>query len=115
MPSIEEIDSHQLSAWMEADPEGFLLVDVRSPAEMAQGVLPNAEPVPMHLVPVRMGEWRNQPKIVFYCRSGARSAQVCAFLQQQGFSQVFNLRAGIIDWYRQGYAIEAPQLTRMAS
>ena len=54
MPSIEEIDSHQLSAWMEADPEGFLLVDVRSPAEMAQGVLPNAEPVPMHLVPVRM-------------------------------------------------------------
>ena len=115
MSYIEEIDSHQLSAWMEADPEGFLLVDVRSPAEMAQGILPDAEPVPMHLVPVRMGEWRNQTKIVFYCRSGARSAQVCAFLQQQGFSQVFNLRAGIIDWYRQGYAIEAPKLTRMAS
>jgi len=115
MSYIEEIDSHQLSAWMEADPEGLLLVDVRSPAEMAQGVLPNAEPVPMYLVPVRMGEWRDQPKIVFYCRSGARSARVCAFLQQQGFNQVFNLRAGIIDWYRQGYAIEAPQLTRMAS
>ena len=44
MSYIEEIDSHQLSAWMESDPEGFLLVDVRSPAEMAQGVLPNAEP-----------------------------------------------------------------------
>jgi rhodanese-related sulfurtransferase len=110
MPSIEEIDSHQLSAWMEADPEGFLLVDVRSPAEMAQGVLPNAERVPMHLVPVRMGEWRNQTKIVFYCRSGARSAQVCVFLQQQGFSQVFNLGAGIIDWYRQGTRLKRPGL-----
>jgi len=29
------------------------------------------------------------------------------FLQQQGFGQVINLRAGIIDWFRQGYSIEA--------
>ena len=113
MDNIKEIDSHQLAAWLEVDPESFLLIDVRSPAEIAQGVLPNAEPVPMQLVPVRMEEWRNQPKIVFYCRSGARSAQVCAFLQQQGISQVINLRAGFIDWFRQGYAIEAPGLTRM--
>ena len=83
------------------------MVDVRSPVEMVQGVLPNAESVPVHLVPVRMEEWRNPLKIVFYCRNGARSAQVCVFLQQQGFGQVINLRAGIIDWFRQGYAIEA--------
>ncbi|MGB5298241.1 MAG: hypothetical protein WBN08_16025 [Thiogranum sp.] len=42
------------------------MVDVRSPVEMAQGVLPNAESVPVHLVPVRMEEWRNPLKIVFY-------------------------------------------------
>ena len=90
------------------------MVDVRSPVEMAQGVLPNAESVPVHLVPVRMEVWRNPLRIVFYCRNGARSAQVCAFLRQQGFGQVINLRAGIIGLFRQGYAIEAPGLALMA-
>ena len=47
-------------------PRVFFMVDVRSPVEMAQGVLPNAESVPVHLVPVRMEEWRNPLKIVFY-------------------------------------------------
>jgi rhodanese-related sulfurtransferase len=77
--------------------------------------LPNAETEPVHLVPVRRKEWCHQRKIVFYCRSGARSAQVCAFLQQQGFSLVINLRAGIIGWYRQGYAIETLESTSLAS
>lgn len=114
MAYVEEIDSHQLAAWLEEDPAGVLLVDVRSWAEMAQGVLPHAETVPMHLVPVRMEEWRNQARIVFYCRTGARSGQVCAYLQQQGIDQVVNLRGGIVDWYRQGYAIEPLEQGRLA-
>ena len=98
MLHIEEIDVHQLASMMQAEPEGFSLVDVRSPAEMAQGVLPNAEPVPMHLVPLKMEEWRNkQHKVVFYCRTGARSGQVCSYLQQQGVAEVINLRGGIVD------------------
>ena len=69
MSYIDEIDAHQLASMMQAEPEGFSLVDVRSPAEMAQGVLPNAEPVAMHLVPLKLEEWRNkQQKVVFYCR-----------------------------------------------
>jgi rhodanese-related sulfurtransferase len=37
------------------------------------------------------------------CRSGARSAQACMFLQQQGFSNVFNLRGGMIAWVQGGF------------
>jgi rhodanese-related sulfurtransferase len=115
MLHIEEIDVHQLASMMQAEPEGFSLVDVRSPAEMAQGVLPNAEPVPMHLVPLKMEEWRNkQHKVVFYCRTGARSGQVCSYLQQQGVAEVINLRGGIVDWHRQGYAVETPEPSRLA-
>ncbi len=113
MSYVEEIDSHQLAALLEEDPSGVLVVDVRSWTEMAQGVLPNAETVPMHLVPIRVEEWRSQPRIVFYCRTGARSGQVCAYLQQQGLGQVVNLRGGIIDWYRQGYAIEPLEQRRL--
>ncbi len=114
MSAIQEIDAPQLAALLESGPADVLLVDVRSMAEMAEGMLPNAAAVPMHLVPTRLDEWRDQEKIVFYCRTGARSAQVCAFLQQQGISQVINLRGGIVDWHRRGQAIERPEISRLA-
>jgi len=108
MYGIKQIDVPQLLNWMETDTESFLLVDVRSSNEMAYGMLPNAVAMPMHLVPMRMDELKKASKVVFYCQTGARSGQVCAFLQQHGFEQVFNLAGGIVDWQRRGYANEAP-------
>ena len=115
MLNIQEIDSQQLTALLEDGPEDLLLVDVRTPAEMAQGMLPGAQAVPMHLVPLRLDQWRNQKKIVVYCRTGARSAQVCAFLQQHGIDRAINLRGGIVDWYRRGLPIETPSAASLAS
>ena len=114
MSGIQEIDSHQLANWMQNDPESFLLVDVRNANEMSQGMLPAAQPLPMHLIPLKLDELRGKEKIVFYCRTGARSGQVCAFLQQQGVQQVLNLRGGIVDWFRHGLPIEAPQAPAFA-
>lgn len=114
MPGIQQIDPHQLANWIENEPESFLLVDVRNPHEMAQGMLPAAQAMPMHLVPLRLDELRDKEKIVFYCHSGARSGQVCAFLQQHGINQVLNLRGGILDWFRQGFPIEPPAASAFA-
>ncbi len=115
MFGIQEIDSTQLAEMMAANEEGYLLIDVRTPAEMAQGMLAGAEAMPMHLVPLRLDDLRRQAKIVVYCRTGARSAQVCAWLQQQGVDQALNLRGGIVDWYRQGYPVEKQEPIGIAS
>jgi rhodanese-related sulfurtransferase len=114
MFTIQETDSSQLSEWLNAADEQPLLIDVRTPAEMAQGMLPGARAVPMHLVPLRMDEWRDEKKIVVYCRTGARSAQVCAFLQQHGIDRAFNLKGGIVDWHRRGLPVEAPSAASLA-
>ena len=114
MFNIQEIDAEQLLSWQQTSGDEFLLVDVRSPAEMAQGMLPGAAAVPMHLVPLKLDEWRNAGKVVFYCRTGARSAQVCAFLQQHGIDQAINLRGGILDWQRRGQPVEIPQAAQLA-
>ena len=114
MFGIEEIDVAGLAALMECG-EVPLLVDVRSPAEMAQGILPGAQMVPMHLVPLRLDEWRQHEKIVFYCRTGARSGKVCGYLKQQGIDSGVNLRGGIVDWHRQGLQIEVPLAATLAS
>ncbi|HHH44357.1 MAG TPA: sulfurtransferase [Gammaproteobacteria bacterium] len=115
MFGIQEIDSTQLAEMIAANEEDYLLIDVRTPAEMAQGMLAGAEAMPMHLVPLRLDDLRRQPKIVVYCRTGARSAQVCAWLQQQGVDQALNLRGGIVDWYRRGYPVEKQEPIGIAS
>jgi rhodanese-related sulfurtransferase len=114
MFGIKEIDASELLRLTEDRPESFLLVDVRSINETAYGMLPGAAAMPMHLIPIRIEELRSAEKVVFYCQTGARSGQVCAFLQQQGIEDVFNLRGGIVDWYRHGYSVEAPRRTSVA-
>ena len=115
MLGIQEIDSTILAEMVAANEEDYLLVDVRTHTEMAQGMLAGAEAVPMHLVPLRLEEWRSRKKIVVYCRTGARSGQVCAWLQQQGVEQAINLSDGIVGWHRQGYPVEKPNITGLAS
>jgi rhodanese-related sulfurtransferase len=114
MFAIQEIDAGQLAAALEAQTDDLLLVDVRTPAEMAQGMIPGAEAVPMHLVPLRLEEWRNSKTLAVYCRTGARSGQVCAFLQQHGIDQAVNLRGGIVVWHRKGFPIEKPSPSALA-
>ncbi len=104
--SIKEIDVHTLKSYLDEGKQ-LRLLDVRSIAEMAQGVIPNAEKLPLHVLPVRLNEIDNDDLCVLYCRSGARSAQAVGFMNQQGFDNVFNLRGGIIAWQQNGMPLVA--------
>jgi rhodanese-related sulfurtransferase len=104
---INEIDSESLRARIDQG-EDLLLLDIRTPAEIAQGIIPGSEPLPMHLIPVRMNEIPKDREVVLYCRSGARSYQACAYLMQQGYDRVLNLRGGIIAWARHGFQVGLP-------
>ena len=108
---INEIDSETLQARLAAG-EDLRLIDIRSDAEVAQGVLPGSEHLAMHLIPLRMHELPRDKAVVLYCRSGARSYHACAYLVQQGYPNVVNLRGGIIAWARHGFAIEYPETLR---
>lgn len=104
MYGIKEVDSQTLATMLEQESDSIRLLDVRSPAEMAQGVIAGSEPLPLHLLPLQLDQFRNENRtLVFYCRSGARSAQACMFLAQHGVqAEAINLRGGIMDWVRQG-------------
>jgi rhodanese-related sulfurtransferase len=101
---INEISSQELAEMMQND-EPPRLIDVRSAAEVMQAALPNAEHMVMHVVPLKMNELEKDKPVVFYCRTGARSAQVCYFLKQQGIDNAINLRGGIVDWARNGFEV----------
>ena len=109
MFGINEIDVDTLAKWKE-DGENFRLIDIRTDAEVAQGILDGAEIIPMHLIPLKANDFKDDDKVVFYCRSGNRSGQVCAFLTQNGVGEnAYNLRGGIITWARSGYPVVGPE------
>ena len=78
------------------------LVDVREDDEWVAGHAPGAVHVPMMEIPARMREVPTDGDVVVVCRSGARSGQVVAYLQQQGWDNVRNLAGGMLDWSAAG-------------
>jgi len=101
---MQSLSATELAALC-ADPQSqALLLDVREPWETA---LARIEPgharalhVPMMQIPQRLAEVDRSRSVVCICHHGARSAQVVAFLLQQGYPSVYNLTGGIDAWSR---------------
>ena len=81
------------------------LIDVRTEAEVSAGAIAGAIHIPLHLLPVRAHEIPQDKPVVIYCRSGARSAQACAFMAAKGYDNMLNLAGGISAWARAGKPI----------
>lgn len=103
--SIKEVDAHGLQE-MQARGE-VVMIDVRTEAEFAQGAIQGAKHLPLHLLPMMADQLESEKPVVMICRSGARSAQACAFLAQRGFNNVYNLRGGVMGWAQAGLALAA--------
>ena len=108
MSLIKEIEVTEL-AELKENGETIRVIDIRQPAELNGGIIPGAEALPMHIIPLRIYEFKRDEKLIMVCRSGARSAQACMFMQQQGYDNVFNLRGGMIAWAGSGLEIGSPQ------
>lgn len=93
---------------MLADNPDAQLVDVRTPAEFAEGHLPGALNI----------DWRDkdfmqqvenqldhQQPILVYCRSGKRSSEAAKALHKDHF-KVFNLRRGFLAWSNAGKPVD---------
>ncbi len=105
MYGIKEIDVNELSLQLENPPKNIKLIDVRTPAEVARGKITGSENLPLHVIPLKVGEFSNEDTIIFYCQTGARSAQACAFMASKGVENVYNLRGGIVTWVQMGLPI----------
>lgn len=108
---IKEIDAPELAGWMEEGSQALRIIDVREIREILQGTISGAEPLPLAALPLQLDKFGPHEKLVIICRSGARSAQACMFLQQRGYENVYNLRAGMIGWAHHSLPIVRPEST----
>lgn len=96
---MRQLSAPELAAWL-ADParEQPLLLDVREGWEFETCHIAGSTLIPMRLIPVRVSEIDDDREIVCICHHGARSMQVAAFLERNGFSNVTNLTGGVHAW-----------------
>jgi rhodanese-related sulfurtransferase len=107
--NIKEIDANALADRVAAEERNVKIIDVREINEIQGGTIPGAIPMPLATVPLRLNEMQRHEEIVVICRSGARSAQACMFMQQQGFEKVYNLRGGMFAWAGSGQPVGVPE------
>ncbi|MDP9091980.1 MAG: rhodanese-like domain-containing protein [Actinomycetota bacterium] len=89
----------------DAIPAGALLVDCREDGEWEAGHIEGAIHIPMNQIPQRLSSRPNditpETEMVVVCKVGARSAQVTAWLNQNGFTAA-NLEGGMLAWISAG-------------
>ena len=91
-------------------PAGVVLLDVREDQEWSAGHIADAVHIPMNEVPRRLahdpGPITPEQPLVVLCKVGGRSAQVTAWLRQQGYDAV-NLEGGMLAWAAAGRPMTA--------
>ncbi|MBQ9057687.1 MAG: rhodanese-like domain-containing protein [Atopobiaceae bacterium] len=77
----------------------YVIVDVRTAAEFAEGHIPDALNIPVETIgSADIAELPNKDQLILvYCRSGNRSRQASAMLAQAGYTNVIDF-GGIINW-----------------
>jgi hydroxyacylglutathione hydrolase len=90
-----ELSAADLRRLMDKTPP--FILDVRRADEFAEGHILNAHHIPYTRLAERLNELPRDQRIVVNCRSGARSARACAFLQHKGFDCI-NLAGGYLAW-----------------
>lgn len=91
--TITDIDWNKALEMSEA---GAVLIDVRTPAEVAEGMAPGAINIPLQEIEQRLSEFPKDKDLLIYCRSGKRSMAASNFLIENGYDKVFNVVGGFL-------------------
>ena len=104
LQASEGVDARQAQSMGK---QGALLLDVREPAEYSEVHASNVTLIPLGELSSRLAELavhKDKP-IVVMCRSGRRSARAVGILQDAGFTQVSNMKGGMLAWEDAGLEV----------
>jgi len=89
----------------DASPIPFLVLDVRTPEEYAEGHIQGAKLIPVQVLAKHLAEVPKDKQVYVYCHSGRRSANAAKLLAAQGFTRIENIQGGITAWKEAGFPV----------
>ena len=81
---------------LEMQKAGAVLIDVRTPGEVAEGTAPGSVNIPLQEAAQRIAEFPKDKDLLIFCRSGKRSMAASQLLIDNGFERVFNVVGGFM-------------------
>ncbi|MDQ6732243.1 MAG: rhodanese-like domain-containing protein [Actinomycetota bacterium] len=81
------------------------LIDVRESDEHAAGRIAGSRLIELSALSALAGTISHDQPIVFYCRSGARSAMATEAFAQAGY-EAHNMSGGLLEWAAAGLPLE---------
>lgn len=102
----EKLSAKTFADKLKATPNAFIL-DVRTPAEISRSYIKNAVFMDIHdsLFEKRIASIDKKLPVFVYCAIGVRSNDAAVMLHKLGFTRVFDLKGGIINWKLAGLPI----------
>ncbi|WP_291568210.1 MULTISPECIES: rhodanese-like domain-containing protein [unclassified Clostridium] len=99
MSNIKYINNEQAEKLIEKNDE-LLILDVRSANEFKESRISNAINIPVDELEgeiYELEDYKDRP-ILVYCKAGSKSSVACSLMEEEGFSKLYNLRGGILDY-----------------
>lgn len=81
------------------------LIDVRTPKEFNSGHIPTAVNADFFSddFSKMINKFDKEAPVYIYCRSGKRSGKSVDEFQKAGFTKIYNLEGGFLNWKSKGY------------
>lgn len=97
---MADLSQEEWRAKLEKD-DNAVILDVRTEDEVAEGIIPNSINIDIYKGQgfiYKIEELDKSKSYFIYCKSGGRSGQACAIMNQLGFKKTYNLVGGILEW-----------------
>lgn len=99
MSLFKSISSSQAEKLIK-DCDDLVIIDVRRYNEFKTGKIPNAINIPVEELEWEiedLKENKEKPTLV-YCKAGHKSALACQMLEEEGFTNLYNLGQGVLGY-----------------
>lgn len=97
---MSDLSQEEWASQLESD-DNAVILDVRTPEEVEEGYIPGSINIDIYLGQEFLDEVEKLDKsknYYVYCRSGNRSGQACALMNNIGIENAYNLEGGFMDW-----------------
>lgn len=93
--TLQNVDAFNLT--MQND---YVIVDVRTPEEFANGALPKAVNISVTSLdfPFEINKLDKEKPVMIYCKAGSRSARAAVAMKALGFDTIYELEGGYTAW-----------------
>lgn len=106
--TVELVSPEQAAEVIADDPAGLVILDIRTPEEFNEVRLGGATNVDYYDTDFadQLDALDKNDPYVMYCRSGNRSSDAVKTMKDLGFTEVYEIDGGIVNWIESGYPVE---------